>query len=360
MRALIFPSDGPKIDNPYCDLLYRHVEKLGVSPVAFTPVRAVFGAYEIFHLHWPEYYLSQAPLKALVGTVGLLGLVLWLRLRGTRIVWTIHNLHSHTRLYPTAEVWFWRILTSMLDGCIGLSEASITQATAQFPSLRSIPCSVIPHGDYRSSYPATIDKPDARRRLGITTEESVILFFGGISAYKNVPHLVETFRRAALASSILVIAGSASNPEDERCITKAVEGSNRVQLHLKRIPTDDVQVFFAAADVVVLPFLEITNSGSAVLALSFDKPVLVPARGSLPELQARVGSEWVRTYSGDLNAEDLVEGIAWSRNTKRAARANLTDLAWPRIARDTVSMYTQLTSQVSADASASTVRTDGT
>jgi glycosyltransferase involved in cell wall biosynthesis len=360
MRVLIFPSDGPKIDNPYCDLLYRNMERLGVVPLAFTPLRAIAGRYDIFHLHWPEYYLGQRFLKALVGSAGLLLLVQWLRLRGTRIVWTAHNLRSHKRFYPKAEPWFWQVFTRMLDGFIGLSEASVSEARATFPALRSVPSSVIPHGDYRDSYPMTITGPDARRNLGIAADESVILFFGGISAYKNVPHLAEIFRRAVLQHATLVIAGSAASPEDERCLRAAVAGTQNIQLHIRRIPKEEVQVFFAAADLVVLPFLEIMNSGSAILALTFDRPVLVPARGSLPELQKRVGADWVRTYSGDLDVRELVTGLAWSRTTRRDSSPNLKDFNWGRIARETLSVYTQLTHHLSAAACASSAAgTDG-
>ena len=342
MRVLIFPNDKSKIRNPYCELLYGNMEKLGVVTVPFTPWRALSGRYDIFHLHWPEYYLGQPPAKAFVGTLGLLSIVLWLRLRGARIVWTAHNIHSHKRLYPKAERWFWRTLTPMLDGFIGLSETSVLQAREQFPALRSTPCSVIPHGDYRSSYPATITKSSARRQLGIAAEENVVLFFGGISSYKNVPHLIEAFQGAGLANSTLVIAGQPSSREDERRVTETSSESKCIQLHLRRIPTEEVQVFFTAADLVVLPFLEITNSGSAILALSFNRPVLVPAFGSLPELQAQVGPQWVRTYAGQLSAAALVSGIDWAQNTKRAPKADLASFDWSRIACDTFSAYSQL------------------
>jgi beta-1,4-mannosyltransferase len=358
MRALIFPSNGPKIDNPYCDLLYRNMEKLGVVTETFSAVRAIFKNYDILHLHWPEYYLGRSGPKAIVGTLGLLVLVFWLRLRGTCIVWTVHNLHSHKTFFPRAERWFWRVLTPMLDGYIGLSETSLRLAREELPALRSIPSFVIPHGHYRSSYPATISKADARRRLGISQEQSVVLFFGGISAYKNVPHLVQTFRRAALENATLLIAGFASSREDERNVKEAVEGSKNVQLHYRRIPSEEVQKFFAAADVVVLPFLEIMNSGSAILALSFDRPVLVPARGSLPELQAKVGADWVRTYPGEFDVEELESGIGWSRNSKRSAQANLADFEWPGIASETLSTYSQLTARISASACASAAGSD--
>jgi beta-1,4-mannosyltransferase len=345
MRVLLFPNDKSKAGNPYCNLLYGNMEKLGAGVVSiepFTPMRALLGRYDVFHLHWPEYYLSASALKALAGTLGLLFFVAWLRFRGTRIVWTAHNLRSHNRRYPKAESWFWRMLTPMFDGYITLSESSARLVRAEFPALGSTPASVILHGDYRGSYPVTITGSDARLRLGIPADQSVVLFFGGINPYKNVPHLIETFLHADLPRSTLVIAGNPSSQEDERQAAAATQSSDRVQLHLQRIPADDVQVFFKAADLVVLPFLEILNSGSAILALSFDRPVLVPDAGSLPELQAQVGAEWVRTYHGQLSVGDLQSAIAWSRNEKRAPQTNLTAFAWPLIARDTLSMYEHL------------------
>jgi beta-1,4-mannosyltransferase len=348
MRVLSFPNDKSKIGNPYCELLYGNMEMLGVDTEPFVPLRAISGRYDIFHLHWPEYYLSRRLLKALVGTFGIIFFVAWLRFRGTRIVWTVHNIHGHNGRYPKAERWFWRILTPMLDGYVALSETCARQACLEFPALRSIPGSVIPHGDYRSSYPATITKSSARLRLGIATDESVVLFFGGISPYKNVPYLMETFQRAALANSTLVIAGCPASQTDERLLLEKLNGSNRIQLHLKRIPTNDVQVFFTAADLVVLPFLEIMNSGSAILALSFDRPVLVPHCGSFPELQAQVGPDWIRTYGGELSVAELEAGIAWSRNCSRAPQPNLKSFDWSSIARDTLNMYETLTARRSA------------
>jgi beta-1,4-mannosyltransferase len=360
MRALIFPDNGPKISNPYCDLLYRNMEQFGASTQGFTPSRAIFGKYEIFHLHWPEYYLAQSATKAFVGTAGLLFSILWMRLRGTRIIWTAHNLHSHKLLYPSAERWFWKRLMPTLDGFIALTEFSVSQARAEFPMLRSTPAFVIPHGDYRASYPKTVSGAEARRKLGIPAGKSVVLFFGGIYAYKNVPHLMDTFLRADLQDAVLLIAGAPSSAQEGHELAELAIHDSRIQLHLRRIPDDEVQDFFAAADLAVLPFREILNSGSAVLALSFDRPVLVPALGSMPELQTRVGGDWVRTYTGELDAPELAAAIAWARNSQRPANPDLSDFDWGSIARDTVAVYKQLTERISATACASTAGTDVT
>jgi beta-1,4-mannosyltransferase len=323
-------------------LLYSNMRRLGVVIEPFTLRRALTCKYDVFHLHWPEYYLGTSPLKALVGTLGLLFCIAWLRFRGTRIVWTAHNLHSHNNRYPRIERQFWRVLTPMFDGYIALSESSARMVREQFPALRKTPFAVIPHGDYRSSYPATISVAEARDRLGIPSGQTIVQFFGGINPYKNVPHLIEMFRRAAVPESMLVIAGRPSSEEVERQVRSAAGDDRRIQLHLRRVPEDEVQVFFKAADLVVLPFLEILNSGSAILALSFDKPVLVPNAGSLPELQAQVGSDWVRTFSGQLSSEELGSAISWSRNKTRALQVNLAPFAWPSIARDTLSLYERL------------------
>jgi beta-1,4-mannosyltransferase len=360
MRALIFPDNGPKISNPYCDLLYRNMEQFGASTQGFTPWHAIFGKYEIFHLHWPEYYLAQSAAKAFIGTVGLLFSILWMHLRGTKIIWTAHNLHSHKLLYPKAERWFWKRLMPKLDGFIALTEFSVSQVRAEFPALRSTPAFVVPHGDYRGSYPKTVNGAEARRKLGISADKSVVLFFGGIFAYKNVPHLIDTFLRADLRDAVLLIAGAPSSAQEGHELRELSKHDSRIQLHLRRIPDDEVQNFFGAADLAVLPFREILNSGSAVLVLSFDRPVLVPALGSMPELQTRVGDDWVRTYPGELNVPELAAAIAWARNSQRPANPDLSDFDWCNIARDTVAVYKQLTERIPATAFTSAAGTDVT
>jgi beta-1,4-mannosyltransferase len=354
MRVLIFPNDKSTIGNPYCDLLYGNMRKHGVVTEPFSISRALFGSWDIFHLHWPEYYLSTPPLKATIGTIGLLLCVLWLRIRGTRIVWTAHNLHSHNLRYPRVERHFWAVLIPLLHGCVALSDASASQARAVFPALQFKTVAVIPHGDYRGTYPAITTKAGSREKLGLSASEKVVLFFGGISPYKNVPHLIETFQQLNLPDATLVVAGRPATPGDEAKVLASFSNGSRVQLHLKRIPVDDVQTFFAAADLVALPFQEIMNSGSAILSLSFDRPALVPDRGSLPELQRQVGAMWIRTFQSQLSPGELRSAIEWSTDTGRPDHPDLSAFAWPSIARDTISLYEKLgTARVSRDVTSS-------
>jgi beta-1,4-mannosyltransferase len=342
MRILVFPKSATQVGgNPYCKLLYDNMREFGVEVEEFSVLRALWGNYEIFHLHWPDYYLNQAWPKAMLGIPLILCSVAWVRIRGTRVIWTAHNLRSHKHLYPSVERWFWAAFTNMLDGWISLSKFCREEGRRRFLALRSLPCVVVPHGHYRDAYPSIASRTDARRKLRISAGARVILFLGRVSRYKNVPHLVETFRRAAIEDSVLVVAGQPASNGDRLSVREVARESGNIQLHLAYVPMEELQVFFAATDLVVLPYSEISNSGSAILALSFSRPTLVPAQGSLPELQEHVGSGWIRTYEGELTPSTLTEALRWSEESSREHHPDLTAFEWPQLALGTFLAYRQ-------------------
>lgn len=96
MRILAWPGVEAGETNPYTRLLYESVKHLGHTVDEFTLMRAFSGKYDIFHIHWPEYYVGNPNLfKSLFGSLGILLAMNWCRLRGAKIVWTAHNLRSH-------------------------------------------------------------------------------------------------------------------------------------------------------------------------------------------------------------------------------------------------------------------------
>lgn len=348
MRVLVFPRDIRRADNPYGELLYRDMPGLGVEVVCFSLLRVLWGGlwrrYDVFHLHWPEYYLNRSLPKALMGTLMVLLSTAWLRRRGTRILWTVHNPHSHALSHPVMEAWFWRRFTAMLDGFVSLSDSCANWVKAEIPQLQPTENAVIPHGHYRTAYPPPMHGVRARDALGLTPQHTVLLFFGSVSPYKNVRHLITTFRDTALSHARILIAGRAESRHG-RQVEVAARGDQRIKLDLRRIPSEEVQLLFSAADLVVLPFSDIMHSGSAILALSFNKPVLVPARGALPELQARVGAEWVRTYQGELTPAILADAAVWAKDSTRNPLPDLSCFDWPPIVEATVELYSRLCAQ---------------
>ncbi len=105
------------------------------------------------------------------------------RLKGTKILWTVHNLRSHEHLHPQLDTWFWKAFTQWLDGYISLSKVGMTAAQERFPRLKNLPGFVIPHGHYRKEYPDGVSSQQARALLKIPPSAKVLLFFSRIRSY---------------------------------------------------------------------------------------------------------------------------------------------------------------------------------
>ncbi|MGA3091059.1 MAG: glycosyltransferase [Terriglobales bacterium] len=339
IKVLAQPAFNTRAENPYTWLLYN---AMAAEVTDFSYRRSLDARYDIFHIHWPELELNAIPGVAEAAARLKLKLTLMdaLRARGTRIVWTVHNLKAHEGLHPRLEQWFWPAFTRRLDGFIALTSSGQTAATERFVNLEHVPGYVIPHGHYRGEYPVNTEA-DARQELNLAEDAKVFLFFGQIREYKNVPGLIRAFRKLADADAILCIAGRPKPEGVGEQLRREAAGDPRIRLHLENIPKDRVQFFFRAANLVVLPYRDILNSGTAILALSFSRPILVPCRGAMGELKASVGPEWVSTFPAELDADKLERALAWSLEP-RAQEAKLENLEWPQIADWTLEAYAQI------------------
>jgi beta-1,4-mannosyltransferase len=343
MRISAWPAFLIGQDNPYTKLLYSSIRARGVQVEDFSPWKALLRRYDVFHLHWPEYYVVHPnSFKAVAGTLILLSCLSWLRLRGTKVVWTVHNLAAHDRRRPRLERLFWRRFADRVDGFLALTPAGLDQARAHFPRLRGLPGFVVPHGVYDGAYPNDVTRSDARRQLQVGQDQPVILFLGHIAEYKNVPALARAFRLLDDPEARLVIAGRIASEQDEKAVRDAAGLDRRIQIRSGYVDPEEIQLYFNAADLVVLPFRQILNSGSALLALSFEKPVLVPALGAMPELQEAFGLDWVRTYEGELTPEELQGALEWARRGHRPRLAQATSLSWDEIAKRTLEAYVEI------------------
>ena len=111
---------------------------------------------------------------------------------------------------------------------------------------------------------------------------------GRISRYKGLDKLIRAFSSIAQPGDVLVIAG---RPQDQKLIVELRDlaaslcpSQASIRLEPTLIPDDELQVYFGACDLVVLPFERVLNSGSLLLAMSFGRCVVAPAIGSLHEI----------------------------------------------------------------------------
>jgi beta-1,4-mannosyltransferase len=341
LRLLAWPGLGARAKNPYTWLLYSHLAALGVRVRDFTPARALRGGYDVLHVHWPEKALNAQSLPGRVaGAVAALAMIEAAHLHGARVAWTAHNARPHESRHPKLEEWFWSAVARRVDAVIHPSVAGQEAVEARYPELAHRPHAVVPLGHFRGAYPDTVSRQNARAGFGIPDGARVVAFLGLVRPYKNVPHLIRTVRALPREAGevVLLVGGSPHSAALADEVREAAGGDPRVHLALEHVPDDDIQRYLRAADLVVLPFRDITNSASALLALSFDRPVLVPALGAMGELQALAGADWVRTYDDDLTPDLLSHALEWSvRRPPGAPR--LDALEWPEIARQTLSVY---------------------
>jgi beta-1,4-mannosyltransferase len=344
MKILVWPGTSVAGGNPYIKLLYDPMRTAGHTVEDFRFLRALFRKYDILHFHWPEYYVAYCNLpKALVGSLAILLAMAWARLRGTKIVWTAHNLKSHHGPRPRAESLFWHAFVRNLDAFIAMTEFGCNEANEAFPHLRDCASFVIPHGHYRGEYPNHVSKREVRESLGIPLDAHVICFLGIISQYKGVPELISTFRQLADSNPRLVIAGECEVPEEAESLKLLAGADKRITLRLGFVPKEEVQHYLNAVDLAVMPFRKIWNSGSVMLALSFNCPVMVPAHGAFLEMQEKTGAEWIWTYRNELRVDDLKAALAWAITTPRSSSAPLERFEWKRIAEETLRSYSVLT-----------------
>lgn len=124
----------------------------------------------------------------------------------------------------------------------------------------------------------------ARDALGLTTER-VLLFFGYIRPYKGLATLLEALPELKTTDYTLVIAGECY--EDKSVYTQLMDElgvTNRVRFIDRYISNEEVPRFFAAADLVALPYKSATQSGIVQVAYAFGVPVVVTAVGGIPEV----------------------------------------------------------------------------
>jgi glycosyltransferase involved in cell wall biosynthesis len=335
------PAFSNRAQNPYNHLLYSAMQEQGVEVAEFSKRQLLGQHFDVCHLHWPDQIFNDwNGLRAAARFIWLCLILGLARRRGTKVFWTIHNVIPHENRHRLSSRCGLRCLARLVDGWFSLSHSGHDIAEQALPGLANKPGFVVPHGHYLKAYPDNKSREESRNELGIRPDARVTCFFGQIRAYKNVPALMKAFAVSGDAQDVLLIAGHPRNQRIARELADLAGNDPRVLLRPHFVPSDETQLYFRAADLIVLPYHEVLNSGSALLALSFGCPVLVPVAGALQELAEWAGDDWVMTYEGELTPALLEAALKRVTSVHRPARpARISDLDWSNIATKTVAAY---------------------
>lgn len=205
-------------------------------------------------------------------------------LKKTKILFICHNVFPHER-FPLDK--YLTKLTLKQGKCY------IVQSKKDADDLKTIIKNPVfkqtVHPTYNAFKIDNLSREEARKRLEIEPEKKVLLFFGFIREYKGLKYLIQAMPEivSKIPDVELLIVGDYSCEEDKKFYTDMVKQckiENYVKIYDGYIPDREVEKFFAACDLVVLPYISATQSGIVQIAFGFEKPVVVTNVGGLPDV----------------------------------------------------------------------------
>ncbi|MFH8252158.1 glycosyltransferase [Microbacterium sp. B2969] len=321
-------GDRP-IDNPYSSLLVLSLPHDRVRTSYFRWARIFTERFDVLHVHWPENSLRHARVFERIVKNALFALFLVrIRLQRKPVVRTVHNVQPHED-----GSWVERLLLERLERLTTLWIILNEKTPTPDPS-RTV---LVPHGHYRDWYtPVASAVPVAGRLLN----------FGRIRGYKGTPELLHAFIEADDAELSLHILGRPDDDATGARVGELAAFDSRIHVDLRFVSDQELADAIASAEVVVLPYLAMHNSGAALLALSLGRPVVVPSSPTTELLVDEFGPGWVHTYAGPLDAPTLLELVRLSRSADRDPDGpDLSRREWTAIGDLLVDAYERAVSQ---------------
>jgi glycosyltransferase involved in cell wall biosynthesis len=291
--------------NPYLSMLFSRLVEIGVESrptgrlTAHLARAAASDDPGVLNVHWTSPILARArdagEARAAVGR--LTSLVDAFVRAGGRLVWTVHNVLPHDPVHVDEEVEICRLLADRAHLVHVLCDETLT-AVAPHYRLDPARTVVIPHSSYAGAYPDDVTREQARRRLELDAEAQALVTLGRIRPYKGIDRLLDAVERPPLDGPglRLLVAGLEGTGPGMRELVDRLAATPRVVSRAHRVARRDVQVWMRAADLAVLPFTGILNSGSFLLAETFGLPIVAPRQGALRE---RDGQPHVWLFDAD-------------------------------------------------------------
>lgn len=294
--------------------------------------------FDVFHF---QFFRRERPEALLLGLLGRLGV---------RWVMTAHNILPHE---SSAIDHLLRRMLYKKARCLIVHSHWMSQKLSRGFGVPMSRIHVVPHGDFASYRPSSrLSKKEARKRLGLSTHEAVLLFFGYIREYKGLDTLLEAFETLfrEKPSVKLTIAGQCRTQQLEQRYRQIIQGMKsrpRIVFRPGFVPVEEVPLYLLATDLVVLPYRRIDHSGILHLAYTFGRAVLATDVGDLGGMIREDRTGWVvRPGDADALVTGLLEALSDRKRLQalgaRARRLSATKYSWKLSARLTVEAYGRL------------------
>jgi len=302
---------------------------------------------QIFHILWNnKFELFDRTL-----------LMLYYKLLGKKLIFTAHNVNIRKR--DCTDTWLnrfsLRVQYQLVNHIFVHTERMKQELLSDF-GIQERKVSVI-HFGINNTVPNTgMTTLNAKGMLGISTSDKTLLCYGQIAPYKGLEYVVAAFAELLKRdrSYRLIIAGRPKWNQDywnqiaQRIIDTGIQ--HRVIQRIEHVPDDETELYFKAADVLVLSYTQVFQSGVIFLGYSFGLPAIAADVGTLREeiIEGRTGFVCKPRDSSDLANmigkyfdSELFRDLE-SRRLKISEYAN-ERYSWSKVAAITTKVYSVLT-----------------
>ena len=302
----------------------------------FSILHARFYSVRVFHFH--VFYTNILVLFNLLLVKLLFG----------RVVLTVHDVSSFANSSDSSMIA--KIIYKFTDLILTHNEFSKSEIIKVNADLISR-IYIVPHGNYTPFITIQDDKEKSRKQLGIPNDKKVLLFFGMIKKVKGLEILLNALKDVVKENPdvLLLIAGKPweDNFSTYQEIIDENNLSKYVMLHTQFIPHADVEHYYCAADLVVLPYKKIYQSGVLVMTLSYGKPALVSDLPPLKEVVIDMETAFLFKTENTISlAEKLNLILSDAEKLEKVRRSGEelinTKYDWKEIGRQTKQAYQSL------------------
>jgi len=322
-----------KITNQMLRQAFKLPEYL--ANLSLLSFRMIFNRPAILHIQWITLITKTS--------LGLWSLKL-AKAMGVKIVYTVHNVLPHDTGLTHKSIF--KKTYQFMDALICHTSQAKNELITEF-GISDKKIWVIPHGPMFHDRVNT-SSADARNLLSYREDQVVILCFGVIRPYKGIEFLLDALKivTGKNKNTLLVIAGNgeAAYLDKIRKYIWELDLNENVRQDFKYIPNDELPIYFQAADILVYPYKNITQSGALLTGMAYGKPIVASSVGGLKEtlLNGKIGL--LVEYG---NAKDLADALTTLINSPeertRLGNAALRELedkySWDVIAEKTLECY---------------------
>lgn len=283
------------------------------------------------------------------GVIGELTLVLLAKACGRKVVVTVHDVESFGDPRAMERSTIGKVY-GLADRLIVHNEFSKCELIERL-GVSAAKVSIIPSGGYLEAVGRVRSAVEAKTALGIGESRKVVLFFGHIKDVKGLDLMLEAVPEVAreIPNFTLLVAGRPWKSDFSRyeALIDQLGIRDRCVLHIRFIPDDEVASYYAAADVVVLPYRRTYQSAVVLMAMSYKRPVVVSDLPGMTEIVTNEQNGYVFAHgSRHALSKRLIQALQDEQGRARVVDRALEYIRqnhdWEQIGKQTTKLYNAL------------------